>query len=144
MKEKERDPACEECGYSLVGVGGVICPECGEQFDAARPWRPAPWPPAWRVAVKCIGPLVLVLVCFVSLGSMRATRNAVIWPFWVVWLGALVVGVLVPVGVAGAMGRACEPRVTRAAAARRVWAPALAVNAVLAGAALAVFVAFLR
>jgi hypothetical protein len=29
-------PRCAACGYSLVGLGGAVCPECGAPGDAGR------------------------------------------------------------------------------------------------------------
>lgn len=38
------DVICEQCGYSLVGLAGSRCPECGAQFDpAALPFARVPW-----------------------------------------------------------------------------------------------------
>jgi len=38
------DVICEQCGYSLVGLAGSRCPECGAPFDpAALPFARVPW-----------------------------------------------------------------------------------------------------
>src|SRR5215212_7179632 len=49
---------CRRCGYSLRGLAGGRCPECGGAFDLAnrktfarRPPRPALWRWARRVAL---------------------------------------------------------------------------------------------
>src|SRR5687768_6121468 len=40
----EYDVLCEACGYSLVGLSGDRCPECGAPFDpAALPFARVPW-----------------------------------------------------------------------------------------------------
>jgi hypothetical protein len=66
-----------------------------------------------------------------------------VWPFWVLWGGAVVMTALAPIGVAGAIGRANEARATRIAAGRRIWVPAVGLNVVLAALALVAFVAIL-
>src|SRR5437016_6225212 len=43
----EFDLVCENCGYSLIGLRGNVCPECGEEFDPAElPLARVPW--LWR------------------------------------------------------------------------------------------------
>ena len=40
----EYDVFCERCGYSLVGLVGDRCPECGANFDAGElPFARVPW-----------------------------------------------------------------------------------------------------
>src|SRR5947207_552309 len=40
----EFDLLCERCGYSLVGLNGNVCPECGQTFDpSALPLARIPW-----------------------------------------------------------------------------------------------------
>jgi hypothetical protein len=40
----EYDLFCESCGYSLIGLTGDRCPECGQVFDAlALPYARVPW-----------------------------------------------------------------------------------------------------
>src|SRR4051812_49873852 len=40
----EFDLLCEGCGYSLVGLSGERCPECGEGFDPNElPLARVPW-----------------------------------------------------------------------------------------------------
>lgn len=41
---EEYDVFCEGCGYSLVGLTGDKCPECGKPFEpAALPYARVPW-----------------------------------------------------------------------------------------------------
>ena len=36
-RSPEEHPRCLRCGYSLRGLPGARCPECGEPFDVALP-----------------------------------------------------------------------------------------------------------
>jgi hypothetical protein len=41
---QEYDAFCENCGYSLLGLSGDRCPECGRQYDPlALPFARIPW-----------------------------------------------------------------------------------------------------
>src|SRR5439155_17849799 len=41
---EEFDLLCEGCGYSLVGLMGDVCPECGRRFDPKElPLARVPW-----------------------------------------------------------------------------------------------------
>lgn len=41
---EEYDLLCEGCGYSLIGLGGDRCPECGKVFEPAQlPYARIPW-----------------------------------------------------------------------------------------------------
>jgi len=88
------DLFCEKCGYSLAGLTGERCPECGERFDAkdlpfARvPWlhrrRLGMWKAYWRTVVMvAFGPrrfaAELCRPVRVSAADARRFRSTTIW-----------------------------------------------------------------
>jgi len=104
--------ACLRCGYSLRGLPGVICPECGRHFDPADPAtyrdtrRPARWrrwcgpPGRWHTAAVVAVTLLALEAC-----STVILPGGVLGPF----LSLIVIG--------GAAAIALPPYAVRAAAA---------------------------
>src|SRR5438067_3390357 len=90
----EYDVFCEACGYSLAGLMGDRCPECGKTFDPAElPFARLPWLHRRRLGKLNAYARTVFLVCFrpasvarelcrpvrISVKDARSFRLATLW-----------------------------------------------------------------
>jgi len=76
---KTSQPAyCRHCNYSLLGLPGTICPECGTEFDRNNPRtfrrRPGGWGKVIRIWLRR---LIASTICFAILASA-----GLLWLWW--------------------------------------------------------------
>lgn len=94
MRLSKWRPVCPECGYSIRGLRGECCPECGTAFPTAirvfRRWavRRLPWDRKHRggFVSAYIRTLLMIVIC-----PWHAGRTLVLpdnWPRTVRWAGA--------------------------------------------------------
>lgn len=96
------------------------------------------------LAVRLCVPMLVVVAALLAASLSREVRNWAVWPFWVLWIGAmLIAGVVWPRMAARSIAEKCEPRASRAAKVRRVVAGAMMVNVVVAALGIIAFRAVL-
>src|SRR5688572_2744634 len=97
--------ACEECGYSLAGrimtPGASTCPECGNPFYPATPWRGKPLAPRWVLIPMFCAPLTVLLILFLVGVAFRQVLGGAALPLLLLWLVlAVAFGISWPLGFA--------------------------------------------
>ena len=118
------ETACRRCGYVLDGVsgsGGVTCPECGQEYGRPPAALP-PWPSAFGIGLRLLGPAVLVAILFGVVCSVPRLHG-LLFPGLLIWLSLmLTAGFFLPYAFAVRLASRHELLPRRRATVRRLTA----------------------
>src|SRR5262249_18015237 len=94
-------PTCPACRYSLDGVPGSRCPECGGQFDPAALASPVSEPVRLQrnpAILTCAGAVTIPIVAAIAANAHEVTPYSPLslWTFLMQLAGSQLVAVLTP------------------------------------------------